>query len=65
MPDVLIVDESASALDVTIQKQVLELLEELKGKLDRAMLFITHVMHVAAHVCDKIAVSQRGEIVKL
>jgi peptide/nickel transport system ATP-binding protein len=64
-PDVLVADESVSALDVTIQKQVLQLLEELKEKLDLAMLFITHDLHVAAQVCDRIAVMQRGEIVEL
>jgi peptide/nickel transport system ATP-binding protein len=64
-PDVLVADESVSALDVTIQKQVLQLLEELKEKLDLAMLFITHDLHVAAQVCDRIAVMHRGEIVEL
>ncbi|NLS08095.1 ABC transporter ATP-binding protein [Rhizobium sp. P32RR-XVIII] len=64
-PDVLIADESVSALDVTIQAQVLELLEELKGKLDLAMLFITHDLHVAGQICDRIAVMRQGEIIEI
>ena len=64
-PDVLVADESVSALDVTIQAQVLKLLEELKGKLNLAMLFITHDLHVAGQICDRIAVMRRGEIVEI
>ena len=64
-PDVLIADESVSALDVTIQAQVLELLEKLKVKLDLAMLFITHDLHVAAQICDRIAVMRYGEILEM
>ncbi|MEO9337654.1 ABC transporter ATP-binding protein [Mesorhizobium sp. SB112] len=64
-PDVLVADEAVSALDVTIQAQVLELLEELKSKLNLAMLFITHDLHVAAQICDRMAVMRHGEIVEI
>jgi peptide/nickel transport system ATP-binding protein len=64
-PSLLVADEPVSALDVSVQKQVLELLEELKQRLDLAMLFITHDLHVAASVCDRIAVMSQGEIVEL
>jgi peptide/nickel transport system ATP-binding protein len=60
----LIGDEPVSALDVSVQAQVLKLLDEVRKKFDLAVLFITHDLRIAAQVCDRLAVMQKGVIVE-
>ncbi|MBU5625364.1 ABC transporter ATP-binding protein [Oscillibacter sp. MSJ-2] len=63
-PELLIADEPTTALDVTIQAQVLDLVEELKERLGTSMMIITHDLGIVAQVCDTVAVVYAGEIVE-
>ena len=64
-PDLIIADEPTTALDVTIQAQVLELIRNLRKKLNTSMLLITHDFGVVAEMCDRCAVIYAGEIVEI
>jgi peptide/nickel transport system ATP-binding protein len=63
-PDILIADEAVSALDVSVQAQVLALLDGVRERFNLAVLFITHDLRVAAQICDRIAVMRKGEVVE-
>ncbi len=63
-PKLIVADEPVSALDVSVQKQVLELLDELRKEMGLSLLFITHDLRVAATVCEEIAVMSKGQLVE-
>ncbi len=64
-PQLLIADEPTTALDVTIQAQVLEMMLELKKKFNTAMILITHDLGIVAQMCEKVAIIYAGEIVEM
>jgi len=63
-PKIIIADEAVSALDVSVQARILDLLEEIQQRLRLTMLFITHDLRVAARMCNRIIVMQHGRIVE-
>ena len=63
-PELLVADEAVSALDVSVQAQVLDLFEEIRSRLNLAMLFITHDLRVASQVCDQLVVMSQGRVVE-
>src|SRR3954452_17840086 len=63
-PDLLIADEPTTALDVTVQAQILKLLKELQGRLGMAMLFITHDLGIVRKIADRVCVMKAGKIVE-
>ena len=64
-PEVLIADEPTTALDVTIQAQILELMKDLQRKIGMGIIFITHDLGVVAEMCDQVAVMYAGQIVRI
>lgn len=64
-PELLIADEPTTALDVTIQAQVLEMMTQLKEKLNTSMILITHDLGIVAEMCDRVAIVYAGEIVEM
>jgi len=63
-PELLLADEPTTALDATVQKQILDLLLDINARLGTSILLVTHDFGVVAHVCDRVAVMRRGEVVE-
>ena len=63
-PRLLIADEPTTALDVTIQAQVIDMMEKLKDRLNTSMILITHDLGIVAEICDQVAIMYAGEIIE-
>ena len=63
-PDLIVCDEAVSALDVSIQAQIINLLEELRFKLNLTYLFIGHDLSIVRHLCDRVAVMYLGRVME-
>ena len=63
-PKILIADEAVSALDVSIQAEVLKLLNDIRQQMNLTLLFITHDLRVASQVCERVVVMKQGEVVE-
>lgn len=64
-PDIIIADEATTALDVTIQAQILELLKQLKQELNTTLIFVTHNLGIVAEICDRVCVLYGGQVVEV